>query len=331
MQQVSGREAPSEAPLYVRWGADRSPYAIELKLELVDKIRNTLTVPDNKLIEIGGVLIGSLPNPYAPTLRIEDVEFIFRDPKDGASFMLDPSQDDRFASVSRYAEAKGRAAVGLFRTHLRPGALRPSIADRTLLTEAFGDSIYALLLVHQQDPFSAAFFVADGGQLPADPSVQEFRFDGTELRGLPEIEPEPPVKTAVRPPVQRKKRNYAPWLIGASAALLVTILFFYLQRSSFTFPALGRGGQLDLAISRQGDAFRVSWNHTAHDLTDVSGALLTVRRDAGPEQVELGQDELRLGAVEFQGKGSRVEVTLTLRKPGSNSVSQSAWWTGPSS
>src|SRR3954468_3331298 len=89
MQKVSGREAPSEAPLYIRWGADRSPYAIELKLELVGRIRQELAAAESAGVEIGGVLVGSLPNSYSSTLRIDDIEIIPCSPQDGATFMLD--------------------------------------------------------------------------------------------------------------------------------------------------------------------------------------------------------------------------------------------------
>ena len=85
-------QSVNEAPLYIRWGADRSPYAIELKLELVGRIRQEMVSAESTGVEIGGVLVGSLPNSYSSTLRIDDIEMIPRSAQDGATFMLDPSQ-----------------------------------------------------------------------------------------------------------------------------------------------------------------------------------------------------------------------------------------------
>ncbi len=61
MQPMPNAPEGSEAPLYVRWGPIGSPYAIELKLELVAKMRSLLAASGDGA-EIGGVLVGSLPN-----------------------------------------------------------------------------------------------------------------------------------------------------------------------------------------------------------------------------------------------------------------------------
>ncbi len=41
MQPMPNAPEGSEAPLYIRWGPSGSPYAIELKLDLVAKIRES--------------------------------------------------------------------------------------------------------------------------------------------------------------------------------------------------------------------------------------------------------------------------------------------------
>ncbi|MGA8029086.1 MAG: hypothetical protein WB992_18255, partial [Bryobacteraceae bacterium] len=126
-------EATSEAPYYVRWNPDRSPYAIELKLDLVSKIAGELAQAEKLGIEVGGVLIGTFPKAQLPTLRVEDLEIIPRRPEDGPVYMLDPSQHERFAEARWRAKANGKVPIGFWRSHIRPGPLRPSLADRSLL------------------------------------------------------------------------------------------------------------------------------------------------------------------------------------------------------
>src|SRR3954469_7032393 len=189
MQPIPNAPEGSEAPLYVRWGPNGSPYAIELKLDLVAKIRNILS-PLAGNAEVGGVLVGSLPSPYSPTLRVEAVELIRRDDKGGVTFMIDPTQENKIEEVRLGAREIGRSVVGLFRSHRRPGALRPSLADRGLISSLFSEPVCVLLLVVGNEPFSAAFFLAQNRQLPAEPSVREFKFDEREFKLLPEVEPE---------------------------------------------------------------------------------------------------------------------------------------------
>jgi len=165
------------APLYVRWNPERSSYAVELRLELVSRLNSLLVQADRLGIEIGGMLLGSLPDPEIPTLRIDDVAIISRRFEDGAIYMLDPGQQHRLDEIGAAARAQNRDCVGFFRSHMRPGALQPALADRTLLTEQFPQGVYALLLVQSREPRTAAFFLASNGQLPDQPSARKFYFD----------------------------------------------------------------------------------------------------------------------------------------------------------
>src|SRR5436305_1475798 len=250
MQNPPELEPPSDTWLYVRWGADRSRYALEIKLELIGKLRRVLSETDNKSTEIGGVLLGSLPTPNAATLRIEDVELIARDPADGATFMLDPRQGDRFAEVRRRARERGKAAVGLFRSHIRAGALRPSIADRTLLHDKFEQGTYSLLLVQGSLPFQAAVFIADNGQLPAEPSVREFNLDEQDFRNLPEIEPEQPAKPVPDKPVPEQpvpgQKNYRTLGLVFLALLVCGIVIWALTGREGFGSRLGATNEIQL-------------------------------------------------------------------------------------
>ena len=317
--------APHEAPLYVRWGADRSPYAIELRLELVSKIRQELAAAESAGVEVGGVLVGSLPNSYSSTLRIDDIEMIPRSPKDGATFMLDPNQEDQFAAVRWRARAKERAALGLFRSHARPGHLRPSIADRTLLSAEFQNPVYALLLVQATEPYTAAFFVSADNQLPPESSVREFRFDESEFKSLPELDGEPQDQ---RPTKKLKSRGGLGTVAAlAVIALGIVALLWYFNQSVIPIPSFSsRSQELQLAVTGETRVLHVSWNHAAKDLDHASGATLAIRSKTGLREVKLGPDELRLGSVVCEVNSPSVELTLALNKPGSISVSQSVIW-----
>ncbi len=56
--------------------------------------------------------------------------------EDGAVYMLDPDQHERFAQVRWTAKAAGQAAVGFFRSHSRPGPLKPSLSRPELANRA---------------------------------------------------------------------------------------------------------------------------------------------------------------------------------------------------
>src|ERR1700684_3498436 len=176
MQNGSEQPVGEEAPLYVRWNPDRSPCAVELRLDLVAQIADELARAESSGMEIGGVLVGSPPNAYSPTLRIGDVELVPRAVEEGAIYVLDPGQHDGFAEIRARARARQRDAVGFFRSHLRPGAMRPSLADRSLLSGEFRERVFAVLLIEGREPHTATFFLAANGHLPGEPSVRNFRF-----------------------------------------------------------------------------------------------------------------------------------------------------------
>ncbi len=91
-----------------------------------------------------------------------------------------------------------------------------------------------------------------------------------------------------------------------------------------------RSSQLELAASREGPGLRVSWNNSSRAFDNASGARLVIRRDGSrDESVQLGLDELRLGAVEIENAAPRVDVTLAVEVPGSSSITQTVRWERP--
>ena len=328
MMANRSEEFADDAPLYIRWSPDRSPYAIELKLELVSKMAGELAQAERLGVEVGGVLIGSFPDAHMPTLRIEDVDMIPRHAGDGTTFLLDPEQFARFSGVRWGVRASGSAPIGLFRSHLRGGALRPSLADRNLLSAEFKQAIYAALLIQGRSPHGAAFFIAANGQLSDEPAVREFRFNESEFRALPEVQPEsPPPGKGWRAAFSRPKlRLYAIivalLLIGAAGCIL--LLSFNRQQA---VPPFARSGYpMRLAVTGYDHLLRISWNHAARELDGSSGATLMINDGTSRRQIKLGLDELRLGSIEYDRSTPHVQVTMAVEKPGSPSHSESAEW-----
>ena len=326
-QNVSERESSDDAPLYIRWSPDRSPYAIELRLDLVAKILQELVEAERLGIEVGGVLVGSFPDAYMPTMRIEDVEMLPIDGKEGATYLLNPGQQAAFSQALRRLRARGTAAVGLFRSHLRRGPLRPSLPDQNLLSAEFKQTTCVALLVQATQPHAAAFFVATNGELAEEPAVREFRFNEQDFRALPEVRPEAlPQQRESETPRRRKFRLYVLLatlvLIGLGACLLM----WSFSKEAVLPPWLGRSRQLELAITGNDHLLRISWNHTARELEGSSGATLVITDGSTRREIKLGLDELRLGAVEYDRSSPHVEVRMNINAHGASLSSESANW-----
>jgi hypothetical protein len=123
-----------------------------------------------------------------------------------------------------------------------------------------------------------------------------------------------------------------PVWIGAGGLAGALLLYFVWQGSGAAkgIPLL-RSNHLDLAASREGPGLRVTWNNSSRVFDKASGARLVVKRagETADQAIELGLDELRLGAVEIENSAPRVDVTLVIEAPGSSPVTQSVNWEGP--
>lgn len=313
-----------EAPFYVRWGPEHSAYAIELKLELVSKISNELNAAEKLDLEIGGLLIGNVLGGSTPTFRIEDIEMIPR-PENGAIFLLGPDQQERFAQLRREGRGRRRAVIGFFRSHCRPGPLKPSLADRTLLSSEFKQAPYVVLLIQTQAPHPAAFFVAQNGELPADSSVREFRFSEAEFKALPEVEADP---AALPPPGETRAHTPFKWYVGAgvAAAFLLAIAIWFGVLKAGVPEWLGASRQLDVRVVGRDHVLRISWNHEARQIGPTSSATVEIVDGASRRELKLGADELKLGSVEYDRASGAVQVNMTVTSPNSGPISGSARW-----
>jgi hypothetical protein len=307
----------AQAPLYVRWNAERLPFAVEIRLDVIGRMARAIESSQATGIEIGGTLIGTHPTPSTPTFRIEDFQLTPRRIEDGPIFMLDPREHDRFATARWEDRGDGRTTVGFFRSHRRPGALRPSLADRTLLSSEFAGQTYAALLVESGAPFTAALFIASRGELPDEPSVGEFQLDEQAFGSLPEMPPPSAPGVQVHVP-----RSFPIWRYAlGTLAVLALLLFggyFWTVRSDST-----KG--IDLAVA--GDrVLSISWNHALPEMQKASSAKLIISDGAAHREVTLSPDELLAGTVAYRRTTREVQVTLILQMPGAVSLIQSSSW-----
>jgi hypothetical protein len=329
MTNSSSLTLKEQVPLYVRWNPDRSPHAVELRLDLVSQISADLTQAERAGIEIGGMLLGTLPGSDSPTLRIDDVAMIGRRFEDGAVYMLEPGQQHRFAEIRESAKRRGHVPVGFFRSHLRPGPLQPSLSDKALMAEQFGQGAYVFLLIQSREPRTAAFFLAANGLLPDQPSVRKFFFDDSEFKFLPEVageEIETRMQDFAEPPgaVDQRYRWLAVASIGALALLLILGAFAGGISRLFR-PA---SNKLDLAVNSEGGVLQISWDHSAPFVTRAKGAVITIMDGQSRREIHLGPDELKLGEVDYQNQTEKVVISVVIDTPEAGLPPQTFDWIG---
>ncbi len=330
MQDATSLTLREQVPLYVRWNPDRSPHAVELRLDLVAQISADLEHAEQMGIEIGGVLLGSLPGAESPTLRIDEVAIVSRRFEDGAIYVLEPGQHQRFAEIRENAKNQGRVPVGFFRSHLRPGALQPSPADKALLSEQFAQGLYTFLLIQSHEPRTACFFLSSNGQLPDQPSVRKFFFDAGEFKFLPEVagedvEPSHDELLQIQGTTDQKYR----WLAVASIAAMALLLIIGAFAGGLARMFRPSSNKLDLAVTTNGgNVLQISWDHSAPFVTHAKGAILTIADGQSRREIHLGPDELRLGEVDYQHQANKVNISVVLESPEAKLPPQTFDWMG---
>jgi hypothetical protein len=325
------QQSPEETQQYVRWTPYRSPYAIELKLQLVPRLVNEIAAAEKLGIEIGGVLLGSVTDSKPAALRIEEFELVPRNVDNGQVYMLDAGQRQYLTGVRVGATVRGLSAVGFFRSHLRPGPLRPSLADRSLLVGQFKDPVYTVLLIQAREPRMGAFFLALNGQLSTEPAIEEFRFGDRELSSAREFRPS--VASEKYNPGSEDTSRGTPAGHRISRYGLMLLLFLLLLGTGVLFWPLVTGllsslNRLDLAVAGNDHVLKISWNHAASDMARATDASLFIADGTNRRMIRLGRDELRWGTVEYETRTQQIHITLTVNMPGSTPLSESADWQG---
>ena len=327
---ASASPAAGELPFYVRWSPEHSRFAIELKLDLVPKVTAELNQAEKSNIEIGGVLLGSLLSGNPPILRIDGIQILPRSPDSGAIYLLGPEDQERLAEVRKAARERRQTPIGFFRSHCRPGALKPSLADRSLFTAEFKASACAFLLVEAKMPRTAVFLIAENGELPSQTSVREFQFSDAEFRALPEVEADPAEAPAARAS-GGLSRNWYVWAVIAGMLIVVIVLWAGAGRGPVPDWLATGSPKLDLNVNARGHLLRISWNHDLRQIKPASTATIMIEDGPSKREIKLGPDELKLGSLEYDGGGRRVAVAMTLN-PDPNTgqsapLSESVEWT----
>jgi hypothetical protein len=313
-----------------------------MRLDLVTHITGELVRAQQLEIEIGGMLIGALPGGNSQVLRVDDVAIITRPVEEGPIYMLDPERHLEFTEIIKEAaQRQNKVPVGFFRSHLRPSPLLPAIADKTLLAGQFPEGNYAFLLIQSREPRTAAFFLAVGGQLSEQPSVQKFLFDDTEFKRLPEIEVENTELEAAETK-RRVPRPRAPdvpddvsigiveqrsrWITIASLAALLLLLAFAIFSAPVKRSFRPNTNKLNLVATAKAGVLQITWDHGAPSIVTAKKALLVIDDGSSHRELMLAPDELKLGEVDYERSSGKVSIALTLDSPGFPLPPQTVDW-----
>jgi hypothetical protein len=334
-----------DQPLYVRWTPTSCPYALEMRLDLITRLKSELDQSESIGVEIGGVFFGALPTQDSPTLRLDDVILVPGSApapelapasagerrQDGLTeYVLDPSQVKHLAEMSAEARATGRPFVGFFRSHMRPGPLGPSRADAAMLSAQFPEGIYALLLtgplLSLSIPREGAFFLAIGGHLPGIPSVAPFPFDEGACRMLPELPAEATEDVRNFQFARPALRHNVPWAAVLSLALVVFLVATWTMGTRIAPYFRPDSNQIDLSVIAAGSNLKITWDHSTPALSDALGATLVIVDGPTHRVLKLDPDDLKTGQVSYERLTKKVNVVMNLDAPGSKLPAQTFDW-----
>lgn len=180
--------SPPAAPQAYRWEVAGKPLAIEVRLDVVERldqeVLRTFRAITSRGSEIGGLLLGRLRQGTRPVVVIEDYEVVPCDYRRGPLYLLAEEDLHRFEEAlarRKQASAQDLRVVGYFRSNTRK-ELQLDDEDVAILKRYFPDSFQVCLLVK---PFAskanlAGFFLWDAGE-PQRKSDLTFAFNRAEL------------------------------------------------------------------------------------------------------------------------------------------------------
>lgn len=312
------------SPLYIRWTPENLPYAIELRLDLISILVDEISASDQAGLGIGGILIGSMPNPTQQIVSIDEIAFIPRHPDAGREFSVGPAFQSQVIQIMEGVRRQGKQLIGFFRSDLRVQTPQPTENDRLVLSLQFRQPVSILLIVQAHTPHTAVLYVCNQGQIPERPSVKEFQLDENEFRALPEIYREPaPVQESADP----RRANFQLY-IGLSLATVLLIIFLGLVTGAFTNRKRLPGDQTGLNVVAAGRILAIRWDHSTRAVTSAQAGTLVISDGESLREIRLGADDLHLGTVDYEPVSSRVQVTLNLAESNLAPVRQSVRWNG---
>lgn len=324
------RHSELETPLYVRWTPETCPYALEMRLDLITRLKMEMDQAEAASTEIGGVFLGVFPTQDSPTLRLDDLIVVpgsaLPKPDSVTEFSLDAPQVQHLAEMSVESRVAGRPFVGFFRSHLRTGYMVPSTADVPMLSPQFPEGIFAFLLVGPRlgPSREAAFFLSLGGQLPLTPSFAPFALEEGMFQLLPEVPAE--ATEDVRNFQFARNRPPLPWPAVLSFALVIFLIgtwIFGSRIAQFFRPA---SNLIDLNVIRSGNNLKITWDHSAPVLNDAMGATLVIMDGSIHRELKLDPEDLKLGQVSYERLTKKVYVVMSLDSPGLKLPAQTFDW-----
>ncbi len=176
------------APQAYRWKVSGKPLAIEVRLDVVERLDQevvrTFRAITSRGSEIGGLLLGHVRQGPEPVVVIEDYETVACDYQRGPLYLLADEDHRRLQEAlarRQQASPADLRVVGYFRSNTRK-ELQLDDEDVAILKRYFSDPLQVCLLVK---PFAskanlAGFFLWEGGE-PQRKSDLTFPFNRAEL------------------------------------------------------------------------------------------------------------------------------------------------------
>ena len=324
----SSKSAAPNPPLYIRWTPATCPYALELRLDLITLLKGELDSAAQAGLELGGVFVGVFPSADSPTLRLDEVMIVPRDPDNGAEYILDPAQLQRLAEITAQARYTERPVVGFFRSHLRDTPLAPSPFDIEMLSRQFQEGLYAFLVIGSVLPRQAAFYLAMGGDLAEAPATGIFPFEESAFTSLPELPAEATEDVRNFGFGRVRVRRSVPWAAVASLALLVFLVCLWTFGSRISQYLRPDSNQVDLSVLAAGPNLKITWDHAAPVVAKALGATIVIQDGGSHRELRLDSDDLRLGQVAYERLTRKVYVIMRLDAPGLRLPPQTFDWNG---
>ena len=231
------------------WEDPGDSIMIQVNLELIERLRTAVQEglgEGARGKEIGGILFGRQLRGYGRAILIEDFELTPCEHLRGASYTLSP-RDKRLLGV-RLARRNGRAAVGYFRSHTRPGMYLDQ-DDFSVFSQFFPDASQVFLLVRPANdgPATGGFFFWEDGEVNRRATYRQFPFDSAALiaGGFPITGGQPTQAPAPRPvpvvaavpvvamPAARRTHKVPslPWIVVPVIAVLFLIAGLFVSEN----------------------------------------------------------------------------------------------------
>jgi hypothetical protein len=328
-------KSEQDSPVYIRWTPDTCPYALEMRLSLITRVSEELQLAESVGGEIGGVFVGALPTPNAPTLRLDDLLYVFRGAASDrvtGEFKANAAQLRRLAEVNAEAGMSGQEVVGFVRSHLRAGPLAPSTADIALLTEQFPGGTFAVLIigaaVERAAPREATFFLSLNGTLPETPSTPVFPFDESAFKSLPEVAAEAVEEPAYIDLATPSPARKLPWPAILMLAFLVYLIATWAFGKRIAQQLRPDSNKVALTVIADGSNLKITWDHSAPVLSKAQGANVVITDGPARRELDLDPDELRLGQIAYERLTGRVKVEMMLEPVDAGIPPQTVDWPG---